>query len=1084
MANGKNIIDEFISPEAESQLGRITQAIGDIATSIDVLNKKTVNLEINLKGAKNLEELVSLTEKIKALNKEALKLAKAQADIAKIESLTNLNKVKAEELELRNRIAEQKEADRQRDRILAAEKKQRLEDEKQAERQRAEEEKRANAERLERERKVIAMRKEWEKAAKEAQRAIAQADREAIQAAKKRQADEIKRQKEREREIQLTLQANNAYIQLSKRYEEARFKALSMAAAHGANNADVIKQIELMNTLRQRLDAVHKTVGVSRRELLGYNAVTMQFNQLLRETPNAAISMQTFIISLSNNMGYFIEAVSNARMRGQSFREILGSLGRSLFGVVGIASLVVVAITALGRAWSKSREEAEKFKKSIDQINESAKENEAQMRARAKVLRDIAEDERRPMDVRMAAAKEMLETYPSVFKGLKEEALLAGKVGDAYMRLADFISRSAEVRAEFAKMTPATEELGKAEYEIAKLEIQKKKLEDDLKDYMELQRKAAAYGAGQVAGAVDPSSIIELRISRTQKKINKLKDDASLAQKIIDDAMGTIQKNLDVIPLDLKFLDTDKKKDTKRDDFARLLRELNADVWAEMNKGSRQAIENELEIDKELLSNKELSAKEQIEIRRRIHDNEMRLINLEALAQWKELEDSKVRERERIKNLKITQKERAKMLESLELLEAHTFGNIAMQRSNEAQKARRSLAKDEMEIITKAGEEEVKYILSNLRRIEVANINSFQARRDALNKALAEGNITRRKYIRQAQELERQALATQLQDQIDYLKESLELTQADAKEKEKIFNQIALLQDKLNKANTKSVKEGFREWAKELLDVQKALQGVGELLSAMNERERRISEERIRRIQHERDEADFRYQNEINKIRLLPIAEQEKNQRIAELSAEQYAFNAELRRREVEERRRQMEFEKQAAIAQATIDGIAAVIKVIDKPYLAAAIGAISAAKIAQMAATPIPQYYKGTSSSPEGFAWVGEKGPELKIGPKGDVSLTPGRPTLDYLEKGTQIIPADKTKQILSMAPQFSTMSHTGGYYIGDKSTDRITSTLNRNARDVVNAVKGIKPRPQKARREVTFSHIYTEYYRTNFKN
>lgn len=1083
MANGKNIIDEFISPEAESQLGRITQAIGDIASSIDVLNKKTVNLEINLKGAKNLEELVGLTEKIKTLNREALKLAKAQADIAKIESSTNLNKVKAEELELRKKIAKQKEADRQRDRTLAAEKKQQVEAERQAERQRAEEEKRANAERLERERKVISMRKEWGKAAKEAQRAIAQADREAAQAAKKRQADELKKQKEREREIQLTLQSNNAYLQLVKQYEQARLKALALAAAHGSTNAQVIKQIELMNSLRQRLDGVHKTVGLTRREQLGYNAVTMQFNQLLRETPNAAISMQTFVISLSNNMGYFIEAVSNARKSGQSFRTILGSLGRSLFGVVGIASLVVVAITALGRAWSKAREEADKFKKAIDQINESSKENEAQMRARAKVLRDIAEDERRPMDVRMAAAKEMLETYPSVFKGLKEEALLAGKVGDAYMRLADFISRSAEVRGEFAKMTPAFKELGDAEYEIAKLEEKKKKLEADLEDFMVRQSRARSFGADQVGGVVDPSAVIEMRISRTQKNINKLKDDAALAQKIIDDAMDIIQKNIDVTPLDLSG-PKDKKDKTKRDDFARLLRELNADVWAEMNKGSRQMLENELETDKELLSNKELSAREQIEIRQRIHDNEMRLINLEALAQWKELEDSKVRERERIKNLKITQKEREQMLKSLEQLEAHTFANIAMQRNHEAMRSRRSLAKDEMDIIAKAGEDEVKYILSNLKRIEVANINAFQARRDALDKALAEGNITRRKYIRQARELERQTLATQLQDQIDYLKESLELTQADAKEKEKIFNQIALLQDKLNKANTKNVKEGFREWAKELLDVQKALQGVGELLSAMNERERRISEERIRRIQHERDEADFRYQNEINKIRLLPIAEQEKNKRIAELSAEQYAFNAELRRREVEERRRQMEFEKQAAIAQATIDGIAAVIKVIDKPYLAAAIGAISAAKIAQMAATPIPQYYKGTLSSPEGLAWVGEKGPELKIGPKGDVSLTPGRPTLDYLEKGTQIIPADKTKQILSMAPQFSTMSHTGGYYIGDKSTDRITSTLNRNARDVVNAVKGIKPRPQKARREVTFSHIYTEYYRTNFKN
>src|SRR5690606_21010120 len=147
---------------------------------------------------------------------------------------------------------------------------------------------------------------------------------------------------------------------------------------------------------------------------------------------------------------------------------------------------------------------------------------------------------------------------------------------------------------------------------------------------------------------------------------------------------------LDITPFDLP--------KTKWDDITGALRDLDSRVWAEMNKGMRQEVENQLEIDKELLRNKELSAREQIEIRQRIHDNEMKLINLEALAQWKELEDSKVRERERIDSMKITQKEREQMLKSLETLEAHTFANIAMQRNHEVEKARRSLAADEMEI--------------------------------------------------------------------------------------------------------------------------------------------------------------------------------------------------------------------------------------------------------------------------------------------------------------------------------------------------------------------------------------------------
>lgn len=80
-----------------------------------------------------------------------------------------------------------------------------------------------------------------------------------------------------------------------------------------------------------------------------------------------------------------------------------------------------------------------------------------------------------------------------------------------------------------------------------------------------------------------------------------------------------------------------------------------------------------------------------------------------------------------------------------------------------------------------------------------------------------------------------------------------------------------------------------------------------------------------------------------------------------------------------------------------------------------------AALQIATVLAQSIPKFAKGTDNSPEGLAWVGEKGTELKVSPDGKASLTPGKPTLDYLEKGTKIIPHN---ELIEAVNNYSTAS------------------------------------------------------------
>jgi tape measure domain-containing protein len=78
---------------------------------------------------------------------------------------------------------------------------------------------------------------------------------------------------------------------------------------------------------------------------------------------------------------------------------------------------------------------------------------------------------------------------------------------------------------------------------------------------------------------------------------------------------------------------------------------------------------------------------------------------------------------------------------------------------------------------------------------------------------------------------------------------------------------------------------------------------------------------------------------------------------------------------------------------------------------LAIASYAAAAAQIAFILSQPVPEFYKGVENFEGGFAKVGERGSELIETPKGTF-LSPDKPTLTYLPKGTNVITASKTKE------------------------------------------------------------------------
>ncbi len=162
-------------------------------------------------------------------------------------------------------------------------------------------------------------------------------------------------------------------------------------------------------------------------------------------------------------------------------------------------------------------------------------------------------------------------------------------------------------------------------------------------------------------------------------------------------------------------------------------------------------------------------------------------------------------------------------------------------------------------------------------------------------------------------------------------------------------------------------------------------------------------------FQAERDRLDERYDNEI------------------ELAGDNQAAKDDIDRQYEAKKReiaiRQAKHDKQMAMFKIGIDTAQAIMGLWINPGfpqaipMAIAVTALGALQMASVASKPLPQFFKGTENSPEGFAWVDEQGPELHFDK--DFNLkdfgSKSGPRIKYLSKGDKIIPAQKSKEILS---------------------------------------------------------------------
>ena len=817
-------------------------------------------------------------------------------------------------------------------------------------------------------------------------------------------------------------------LQLEKEYYN-----LSQAAREGAKGMDILNNIGKLN---QQLKDIDAQMGNYQRNVgnyaSGWNGLNVSIQQIARELPALSVSANTFFLAISNNLPIFIDELKKARgeyellkKSGQTatpvFKQVLSSLlSWQTALVVGITLLSSYGgeITKWVGSLFDARKEIDYLKQLQEDLNKAQKEgvkNAQDEAVKLDILYRAAVNLNKPMGERKKAVEELKKQYPSYFKNISDENILAGKAADSYQRLSNAILASAKDRAVQDRLVEQAKQKLDLEDQLAEKEEKRAKLEsarDQMKAQYESRQGAAMDTARDMYGKLNK------QVEDLDKEIGSLLNQLYQVDKASRDMANSINIG------DVTF--NPHSADKASDDLAQYMENLRnkmADLSVSLIKDEHErnlaAIEKEYKDQiaavkgyseeenklREMLGQERMQkiAKENEEYAKKLAEDEKKRIE-----EKKKYTDEMLRLEEEQSSLRIAATSTGyKELENI-ITENYSKGLLSRKEYDEAMRElERKAANEQLQIQIDAAEkmieiaeasgvvskQQIEMLRESIKAME-AEIGSINAD-DQLKKAEEQQDITRRNFeVLKGYSSALKDLASDIDSPFAGIFDGMD-------------KGFSIMSDKISGV-----------W-KELTDGEKMerttemwasmVSGIGEMISSIYDRQ-------IEAIEAEQEANEQAGEEEISRIEALEergaitTEEAEARKRAAENKTAQK--NAELEKKKAALRTKQAKFEKATSIAEAAIQiagGILQTIQQLGFPAaipMIAALGAMGAIQLATIIATPIPKYAKGTDSHKGGLAVVGDGGvPETIVTEKG-AYITPSVPTLVDIPKGAKVIP------------------------------------------------------------------------------
>lgn len=306
-----------------------------------------------------------------------------------------------------------------------------------------------------------------------------------------------------------------------------------------------------IQTYDKTLKAVDGTMGKYSRNVgnyaSGFNPLNNSINQLSREMPAFANSVQTGFMAISNNLPIFFDAISgirkeNAALRAdmQPTKSVLSQLGSAFFSWGTALSVGVTLLTVYGKDIVEFASNLMKGSKAIDSMKESQKamndisvqsrKNSVEEITNMKLLLGVAKDTSLSYKERVIAVNELQSTYPAYFGNLSKEKILAGETAAAELELTNAILSRAKANAAVTKITENQSKIIDLELEALQKEKDIVKLRADVKRQEAVQ--SGTVGGGTIAGTYDLSTTAINKLASATRSLNSINAEKDALTKI------------------------------------------------------------------------------------------------------------------------------------------------------------------------------------------------------------------------------------------------------------------------------------------------------------------------------------------------------------------------------------------------------------------------------------------------------------------------------------------------------------------------------------------------------------------------
>ena len=794
-----------------------------------------------------------------------------------------------------------------------------------------------------------------------------------------------------------------------------------------------IKRYEFLEkkitTYDQALKLTDATQGKHQRNVGNYtgsfNSLNNSVNQLTREMPAFANSMNTGFMAISNNIPAFFDALDGIKKKnielakaGQPTKSMLSEVGGALLSVQSLMSIGVTLLTIYGARMVEWAANSLKSAKAIDQV---ALSTETMNKAFEDTNVSKAFDEVNQLAINIQLAKDGFLDKDKVVEQYNETI---GKTTGLVSNLNEAEKELTENGDAYIKMTLYKAAANLALEEAAKqsLEAEKTRLKS-LKEYAG-QSSDVGVSVGSSAPGYDPTAAARVAKkdleAQKQRKQEEIKISTDAAQANINIAKK-FQSDAAKIAKDFNFNFFGDNNDSKKTKAPK--KQGVADTTFETEK---QRLERTIAINNEIVRDSERTDQERL----------------------KSLENSENAQIELITKSKENQLKLAVETFNKELKEGNktSAGLIQLRKNYEADKVKiteeaafkiEDIEKNTAEVIAKINEFDAKFYEDNIKRglanIEISNNEKIAAEEKRFQDELALGfendkakekaaenhekalfNIKKEGIIATAR-LQINALNDEINAYEKKAKQDGEITQKESdfilgKRKEVSDLSVRLIQAEGTKFKEnedykgKSGAERLGLWYAENKKVIDEITQIStETLGALTDLGNAFT---AREIQNLDDKISKNNEYYNKQIELAGTDERQKDL----LNKEREKKNEELEKKKRKAQEKQAKYDKAAAIAQATISAALAVLNALGTnpflpmgPIMATLAGVLGAVQIATIIATPIPKYKMGRKGGLAEFAIVGDGGvPEVITGPGGsNPRLTPKIPTLTYLNEG-----------------------------------------------------------------------------------